>query len=100
MAGTKAPQLFVEIRGAENQGKTVVAQLLRRVLVAERITAIGPPRADRLAAADLRDAIRDLIARGLSVEIIKTETAGPIRPKQQIEARPPQLRPGRGDVRD
>lgn len=93
MPGTAAPQVIVEIRGAGNVGKSVVGQLLRRRLRAEGITTIGG-RDTVLSPSDLALAITDLKARGLSVEIIEVATAGPIRPKRQIEARPPHLRPG------
>jgi hypothetical protein len=87
MPGTEQPQVRVEILGANAVGKSVVAQLLRAVLRAERITTIGRPGPDVRRPSDvLRQSIADLRERGLSVEIIETETAGPIHPKHQIDA--------------
>jgi len=88
MPGTAQPQVRVEIMGASAVGKSVVAQLLRGVLRAECITTIGPPGSDVRRRPDvLRQSIADLKARGLAVEIVETATAGPIRPKHQIDAR-------------
>lgn len=92
MSGTQHPQIIVEIRGADRCGKTVVAQLIRQVLRVDHVTVIGPPQTDRLPKEPLRLAIADLKARGLTVEIVETETPGPIHPKHQIEARPLELR--------
>jgi hypothetical protein len=87
MPGTEQPQITVEIRGANACGKTVVAQLLFRALRAEQITVIAPPNIEWLPKDPLRQAIADLKARGLSVELIETKTPGPIRPKRQVDAR-------------
>lgn len=89
MPGTLSPQITVEIKGADRCGKTVVAQLLRRVLRGEQVTVIGPAGIEWLPKEPLRLAVIDLKARGLMVEIIETETKGPIHPKHQIDARMP-----------
>jgi len=88
MSGTASPQITVEVRGAGRCGKTVVAQLLRQVLRGERVTVIGPAGVEWLGRERLRQAVTDLKARGLAVEIVEVDTAGPIRPKHQIDARP------------
>lgn len=87
MPGTQCPQVMVEIRGADRCGKSVVAQLLRRALRTEFITTICPDKDAARGPEALRQAIADLKARGFLVEIIETETAGPIRPKVAIDAR-------------
>jgi hypothetical protein len=87
MPGTALPQVTVEIRGADRTGKSVVAQVLREALRRELVTVICADPYARRPAEVLRASLVDLKARGLLVEIVETETAGPIHPKVPIEAR-------------
>lgn len=87
MPGTACPQVTVEIRGADATGKSVVAQILREALRRHLVTVICPDPDARRDPDVLRRSVADLKARGLSVEIVEVETAGPIRPKRLIDAR-------------
>lgn len=59
--------------------------LRARARRAERVTVFCPDPEARRRPDALRHALADLKHRGISVEIV--ETAGPIRPKQPIDAR-------------
>lgn len=87
MPGTLCPQVTVEIKGADACGKSVVAQVLRQALRRDQVTVICTDRDARRSGHDLRAGLADLKLRGLSVEIVETPTAGPIRPKVPIDAR-------------
>lgn len=65
------PVVTVTISGAPSSGKSVIAHLIRAALAFEGIATTGPAE---LRSIDRRRAVRDLIARGLTVVLEARET--------------------------
>lgn len=64
------PVITITIAGAPHSGKSVITHLIRAALAREGIATSGPAK---LRSVLPRQALADLIWRGLSVELVKTE---------------------------